>query len=83
MDTPDGSGDHENYYVDVTEAFDYDGTHYTDCFKKALTIRSKDKTVSTKRLFDFNFRFMNGSDAFYMVNPSFQDEIPILRPDLT
>ena len=41
IDDCDGTGDHENYFKDITAAYEIDATSYTDCRKTAASYRSK------------------------------------------
>ena len=36
-----GTGDHENYFENVFDAFERDGTRYKDCKKLGVSYRSK------------------------------------------
>lgn len=81
IDTPDGSGDHENYFLNANQAYESDGTRYSNCFKKALTIRSKTGIFNQTAVFNHQIRFMKGSDVFDTV--IFPDGMPILRPDFS
>ena len=63
--------------------YDLDGSHYTNCLKKALTIRYKELNSTKTTLSQQTFRFMKGSNIYYMDSPQFKDEIPILRADLS
>ena len=50
MDTPDGTGDHENYFLNTKKAYELDGTLYENCIKKAMNIRSKEKHESWRAI---------------------------------
>lgn len=43
VDTPDGTGDHENYFQRSTDVFELNGSHFKKCKKKAVHIRSRSK----------------------------------------
>ena len=82
MDTPDGTGDHENYFLDKTDAFELDGTHYQDCIKKAVNIRSK-KYHESWTAIDKTFLYSNGFKYMYSnaENTKLQNSIPVIRPE--
>ena len=60
IDDCDNTGDHENYFKDVTEAYEIDGTKYTDCKKKAVTYRSKNEHKPLSRLTDKSILLSDG-----------------------
>ena len=82
MDTPDGTGDHENYFLDKSDAYELDGTEYKDCIKKAVNIRSKTEHESWTAI-DKTFLFSSGFKFMYydMMDPFIKDQIPVLRPE--
>ena len=81
MDTPDGTGDHENYFVRTTHAYELDGTRYENCIKKAVNIRSKIEQKTWTAIDKYNFLYSNGFKYYNMIKPIFQNQIPVLRPD--
>ena len=50
IDDCDGTGDHENYFKDITDAYEINGAKYTDCRKIAVSCRSKDEHAPLSRL---------------------------------
>ena len=64
MDTPDGAGDHENYFDKTQDAYELDGTYYTDCIKKAMNIRSTVKHESWRAI-DKTFLYSDGRKYVY------------------
>ena len=65
IDDCDGTGDHENYFKDVTDAYEFDGTKYTDCTKKAVSYRSKNEHLPLSRLIENNFLLLNRATGRY------------------
>ena len=59
IDDCDGTGDHENYFKDITDAYEFDGTKYTDCRKKAVSYRSKYEHQPLSRLIENDFFLLN------------------------
>ena len=81
MDTPDGTGDHENYHVKTTDAYELDGTYYKDCIKKAVNVRSKKDQISWIAIQKYKLLHSNGFKYYNMMKPIFQDQTPVFRPD--
>ena len=42
IDNCDNTGDHENFFDRSTDAYEIDGTKYTNCTKQAVRYRSKE-----------------------------------------
>ena len=59
IDDCNGTGDHENYFKDKTDAYDVDGTRYTNCRKKAVSFRSKNEHKPLSRLIENDFFLRN------------------------
>ena len=59
VDDCDGTGDHENYFTDIADAYEIDGTKYTDCRIKAISYRSKYEHKPLSRLIDNTFLLYN------------------------
>ena len=73
IDDCDGTGDHENYFEDNTDAYEIDGTKYTNCEIKAVTYRSKYEHKPLSRLVDSLFWLYNGVMGYSQ--PLFQQEL--------
>ena len=67
VDNCDGTGDHENYFKDVTEAWDIDGTKYTDCFKRAVSFRQKNEHLPLSEITKSQFFLSADQKQFYRV----------------
>ena len=65
IDDCDGTGDHENYFKDITDAYEFDGTRYTNCRKKAVSYRSKNEHKPLSRLIKNDFLFLNKETGYY------------------
>ena len=65
IDDCDGTGDHENYFKDITDAYEIDGTKYTDCRKKAASYRSKYEHKPLSRLINSVFVLLNQETGRY------------------
>lgn len=61
IDNCDNTGDHENYFLDITEAYDIDGTKYINCKKTAVTYRSKYEHKPISKLTKNSFLLFNGN----------------------
>ena len=83
IDSPDGTGDHENYFVETKDAYELDGTHYTDCRKIAVNIRSKYGQKLWTAINDFTFLYSNGFKFFDIMKPMFQEQTPVFSPDFS
>ena len=68
IDDCDYTGDHENYFKYVTEAFELDGTKYTNCTKKAVSYRSKNEHKSLSKLSEKSILLSDGK-RFFRLNP--------------
>ena len=73
IDDCDGTGDHENYFKDITDAYEIDGTKYTNCRKKAVSYRSKDEHKPLSRLIEYVFVLLNQATGRYL--PFFQQQL--------
>ena len=60
-----GTGDHENYFNVITDAYDFDGTRYTNCTKKAVSYRSKNEHKPLSRLIEKDFFLRNPETGNY------------------
>ena len=65
IDDCDGTGDHENYFKDITDAYEVDGTKYTNCRKKAVSYRSKYQHEPLSRLIENDFLLLNRVTGHY------------------
>ena len=65
IDDCNGTGDHENYFKDKTDAYDVDGTRYTNCRKKAVSYRSKNEHKRLRELCKNDFFLLNKETGYY------------------
>ena len=65
IDDCDGTGDHENYFNDTTDAYEFDGKKYTNCRKKAVSYRSKYEHLPLSRLIENDFLLLNRATGHY------------------
>ena len=70
IDDCDHTGDHENYFIKVKEAYELNGAQYTDCDKIAVTYRSKNEHISLSQLTEYTFLLFDGRSY----RPIFQNE---------
>ena len=82
IDDCDGTGDHENYFKDITDAYDFDGTKYTDCRKIAVSYRSKKEHKPLSRLIEHDFLLLNQETGqyTYLFQQELLDNKEILDP---
>ena len=66
IDDCDGTGDHENYFNDITDAYEIDGTKYTNCKKIAVSYRSKYEHKPLSRLIESKFLLLNQETGRYL-----------------
>ena len=60
IDNCDNTGDHENFFDDSTDAYEIDGTKYTNCAKKAVRYRSREEHKLISSLTGIVFLLFNG-----------------------
>ena len=65
IDDCDGTGDHENYFKNTIDAYDFDGTRYTNCRTIAVSYRSKNEHKPISRLIDSDFLLLNQETGYY------------------
>ena len=80
IDDCDRSGDHENYFINVTEAYEIDGTKYTNCEKKAVTYRSKNEHKPISQLTQNTFLLFDGKTYVPVFFDDFYDNKEIIHP---
>ena len=73
IDDCDYTGDHENYFKYVTEAFEFDGTKYTNCTKRAVSYRSKNEHKSLSKLSEQSFLLSDGEKFFRLNHEKISD----------
>ena len=61
IDDCDNTGDHENFFDDLTDAYEIDGTHYTNCTKTAVRYRSREEHKFLSSLTKIVFLLNDGS----------------------
>ena len=74
IDDCDHTGDHENYFKYVTEAFEIDGTKYTNCTKRAVSYRSKNEQKPLSKLSKISFLLSDGESFFRLNHKKISDE---------
>ena len=67
-----GTGDHENYF-NINDAYEIDGTKYTNCRKKAVSYRSKEEHKPLSQLIENDFLLLNHETGGY--SHLFQQEL--------
>ena len=65
VDDCDGTGDHENYFKLTTDAYDLDGTRYTNCTKIAVSYRSKNEQKRLPSLIENDFFLRDPETGHY------------------
>ena len=73
IDDCGGTGDHENYFKVFTDAYEIDGTKYTDCRKKAVSYRSKNTHEPLSKIIENDFLLLNQETGHYSL--LFQQEL--------
>ena len=69
LDTPNDSGDHENYFAidrEENKIYDIDGKRYDSCVKKAVHIREIETQIPWHSITDFTLVFSNLSSSNFM-----------------
>ena len=86
VDDCNGTGDHENYFKDITDAYEFNGElngiKYTDCRKKAVSYRSKYEHEPLSMLLEHDFFLLNQETGHYsyLFRQEFRDNNGILDP---
>ena len=80
IDNYDNTGDHENYFDDSTDAYEIDGTKYTNCIKKAVRYRSKYEHKLISSLTKVLFLLFDGYNYFPVDNTRLSNTNGILNP---
>ena len=85
IDDCDGTGDHENYFKDITDAYEIDGTRYTDCRKTAASYRSKYEHKPLSMLLENDFLLLNKKTGHYsyLLRQELRDNNEILNPEFS
>ena len=85
LDDCDGTGDHENYFQHTTEAYDVDGTKYSDCRKIAVSYRSKNEHKPLSKLIQYDFLLLNKPTGYYsfLKQQELLDNKEILDPNFS
>ena len=84
IDTPEGTGDHENYLQEAKEAYQIDDSEnvefkYTDCEKKAVMVRQKFGHLPWYSLSGYRLVFSKPAPDRYVFMP--KNYTRTLRPD--
>ena len=66
MDRCNGAGDHENYFKDIIDAYDLDGTKYTNCRKKFVSYRSRNEHKPVSELFENDLFFVDPETGYFL-----------------
>ena len=80
IDDCDDTGDHENYFEELTDAYDIDGTVYTDCTKKAVRYRSKEEHKLLSGLTENVFLLFDGISYIPLSHKKLSNKKGILSP---
>ena len=86
-DTPDGTGDHENYFQNVQKnnVYEINGDEYTNCSKTAIHIRSKGGQEQGHKswwnLKEYTFFFSKRSKYFSSPKTLFIEVTRAVRPE--
>ena len=83
IDNCDNTGDHENYFKESTDAYDIDGTKYTDCIKKAVRYRSTEEHKLLSSLTEIVFLLSDGLEYTQVNDKKLSNKIEMFNPDLS
>ena len=89
IDDCDGTGDHENYFKDITDAYEFNGDlngiKYTNCRKKAVSYRSKYEHKPLSMLLENDFLLLNKKTGHYsyLLRQELRDNNEILNPEFS
>ena len=80
IDDCDNTGDHENYFDDSTDAYEIDGTQYTNCTKTAVRYRSRETHIFLSSLTNIKFLLYDGSKYTPVDHEQLSKKKEILNP---
>ena len=66
IDDCNGTGDHENYFKDITDAYEFDGTEYANCRKKFVSYRSRSEHKRVSKLIENDFFFHHPETGYFL-----------------
>ena len=75
IDGCNGTGDHENYFKDITDAYEINGTQYTNCRKKFVSYRSRNEHKPVSALIENDFMFHHPETGYFLF--LFQEKLRI------
>ena len=80
IDDCDHTGDHENYFKNINEAYEIDGTKYENCDKVAVRYRSKNEHKPLSKLTKYSFLLFDGFSYRRFFQNEFYGKTEILNP---
>ena len=80
IDDCDNTGDHENYFDDSTDAYEIDGTQYTNCKKTAVRYRSREEHKFLSSLTDIEFLLYDGSQYISIDHEQLSRNQEVINP---
>ena len=83
IDNCDNTGDHENFFDDSTDAYEIDGTKYTNCAKKAVRYRSREEHKLLSSLKDNVFLFKDELSYIPVNHEELSKKKDIINPNLS
>ena len=83
IDNCDNTGDHENFFDDSTDAYEIDGTKYTNCVKKAVRYRSKYEHKLISDLSEIVFLLFDGLKYTHVNEKKLSNENEMFNPELS
>ena len=83
IDNCDNTGDHENFFDDSTDAYEIDGTKYTNCIKKAVRYRSREEHKLISSLTEVVFLLFDGLKYTHVNENKLSNEKEMFNPDLS
>ena len=81
IDDCDNTGDHENFFDKSTDAYDIDGTRYTNCVKQAVRYRSKEEHKLLPSLTQTVFLLFDGNHYSPIDHKQFSNKKAIFNPE--
>ena len=83
IDNCDNTGDHENFFDDSTDAYEIDGTKYTNCMKQAVRYRSKYEHKLISHLTEVVFFLFDGLKYTHVNEKKLSNQKEMFNPELS
>ena len=80
IDDCDNTGDHENFFDESIDAYEIDGTQYTNCTKKAVRYRSSEEHQLLSSLTKIVFLLYDGLNYISVNHEQLSKKKEIIDP---